>query len=185
VAGTPSSNSVCSLVHFKNKPCRSRTNPDTRVPCIAGKRRWLNLLNVRLERRGGREGERDVMNGVKFIITRGSFFFFFVVCCLYIILCCLTGVLVPVSSAVLVLYCTGTLVNWHKTTTLASYPPSPNPIYHDNSLVAGIPPPPIPRISIHWTTGSLGLRIAVVTGSITHFLPQNKAGIPKHDLTYF
>ena len=115
------------------------------------------------------------MNGVKFIITRGSFFFFFVVCCLYI--CCLTGVLVPVSSALPYSYCTstGTLVNWHKTTTLASYPPRPNPIYHDNSLVTGIPPPPIPRISIHWATGSLGLRIAVVTGSITHFLTQNKA----------
>jgi len=127
------------------------------------------------------------MNGVKFIITRGSFFFF---CCLLFVYnimlfdwrfgpcfqCCTRTVL---YSSI------GTLVNWHKTTTLASYPPSPNPIYHDNSLVAGIPPPPIPRISIHWTTGSLGLRIAVVTGSITHFLPQNKARIPKHDLTYF
>jgi len=134
---------------------------------------------------GGAGGGAGCHERGKVYHNKREFLFFFVVCCLYIILCCLTGVLVPVSSAVLVLYCTGTLVNWHKTTTLASYPPSPNPIYHDNSLVAGIPPPPIPRISIHWTTGSLGLRIAVVTGSITHFLPQNKAGIPKHDLTYF
>ena len=59
------------------------TNTARTAPCIAGKRRWLNLLNARLEQREAKgEGERDVMNGVKFIIIRGSFFFF-VVCCLY------------------------------------------------------------------------------------------------------